>query len=140
MFLHHALHWNQMYNFSFSHDNKLWTILVIKHVWNHFVKMFQYKQLNFFCMIGHMAHLLWSILQLIQNLKAFGEGLNNKKHVHILWLFLALVKSPLHMQKDLHNTMKWFQIHRMITSWLNKHSVEKLYLYHLNVICDTFSK
>jgi hypothetical protein len=41
-------------------------------------------------MIGHMAHFLWSILELIQNLK-FGEGLNNKKHIHILWLFLAHV-------------------------------------------------
>jgi len=40
-------------------------------------------------MIGHMAHFLWNILKLIQNLKAFGEGLNNKKHGHILWLFLT---------------------------------------------------
>jgi hypothetical protein len=34
--LHHALLSNKMYNFSFSHDDKLWTILVIKHVWNDF--------------------------------------------------------------------------------------------------------
>jgi hypothetical protein len=38
-----------------------------------------------------MAHFLCSILNLIQNLKAFGEGLNNKKHIHILWSFLTLV-------------------------------------------------
>jgi hypothetical protein len=40
-------------------------------------------------MIEHMAHFLWSILELIQNLKTFGEGLNNKIHIHILWLFLT---------------------------------------------------
>jgi len=40
-------------------------------------------------MIGHMAHFLWNILKLIQNLKAFGEGLDNKKHGHISWLFLT---------------------------------------------------
>jgi hypothetical protein len=40
-----------------------------------------------------MAHFLWSILKFIQNLKAFNEGLNNKKYVHILWLFLAHVNN-----------------------------------------------
>ncbi len=38
--------------------------------------------------------------------------------------------SPLHMQKDLHNTMKWFQIHRMGISWVNEHNVENsIYIY-----------
>jgi hypothetical protein len=48
------------------------------------VKRFQYKHVKIFSMIGHMAHFLWSVLELIQNLKAFGEGLNNKKYIHIL--------------------------------------------------------
>jgi hypothetical protein len=42
-------------------------------------------------MIEHMAHFLWSILELIPNLKAFGEGWNNKEHVHVLWMFITLV-------------------------------------------------
>jgi hypothetical protein len=44
-------------------------------------------------MIRHMAHFLWSILEFIQNLKVFGEGLNNKKYFHMLWLFLAQVNN-----------------------------------------------
>jgi uncharacterized membrane protein len=58
-------------------------------------------------MIGHMAHFLWSILELIQNLKAFGEGLNNKKHVHILWLFLTHVNKSFAYAKgpSQHNEM-----------------------------------
>jgi hypothetical protein len=31
------------------------------------------------------------MLELIPNLKIFGEGLNNKKHVHILWMLITLV-------------------------------------------------
>jgi hypothetical protein len=42
-------------------------------------------------MIGQMAHFLWNILEFLQNLKEFGEGLNNKKHIHILCMYLTLV-------------------------------------------------
>jgi hypothetical protein len=32
MFLHQALHYNQMYNYIFNHDHKLWIILIIKDI------------------------------------------------------------------------------------------------------------
>jgi hypothetical protein len=39
-------------------------------------------------------------------MKAFGEGLNNKKHIHILWLFLALVNKSFAYAKGPSYTMK----------------------------------
>jgi hypothetical protein len=37
--------------------------------------------------------------------------------------------------------MKWLQIHRMITSWVNEHNVKNgIFISNLNIICDTFSK
>jgi hypothetical protein len=50
-------------------------------------------------MIGHMAHFLWSILEFKQNLKAFGEGLNNKKHGHILWMLLTPINKSFAYEK-----------------------------------------
>ncbi len=72
-----------------------------------FVKRCEYKNVIFKKMIGHMAHFLWNILKLIQNLKTFGEGLNKQKHVHILFMFLALVNKSFAYAKgpSQHNQM-----------------------------------
>jgi len=58
-------------------------------------------------MIGHMAHFLWSILEFKQNLKAFDEGLNNKKHGHILWMLLTPINKSFAYEKgpSQHNEM-----------------------------------
>jgi hypothetical protein len=79
IFLHQA-YINLTYNFVFNHDHKFWFILIIKNVIKSQYRIIT-KFKKEFWMVQHMWPFLWSILEPTTNLKTFGGGLNNKKHI-----------------------------------------------------------
>jgi hypothetical protein len=118
-----------MYNFLFSHDDKLWIILVIKHVWNHFNQSCKNVSIQACKNIFEWLDTWPTSCEVYYNSYKIWKHLVNvwiTKNMYIFYgCFQHLSTSPLHMQKDFHNIMKWFQIHRMITSWVNEHNVKK---------------
>jgi hypothetical protein len=51
------------------------------------VRRFQYKHVKIFLNDWTQHPFLVNFIRAHINLKAFGEGLNEKNHIHILWLF-----------------------------------------------------
>jgi len=70
-----------MYNFFSIHDHKFWTILMIKDV----QKIKFTTSIQNICIYKdqHILLFLSNVLKSTINLRTFGEGLNNKTHVHI---------------------------------------------------------
>jgi hypothetical protein len=84
---------------------------------------------------------LWSILELIINLRTFDEGLSNKKHVQILeCLKKTSPTNVLCMTKYSNNIVKWLQIHRSPISWAPKHNYKLWINNSLNTINGDFPK
>jgi hypothetical protein len=78
MFLHQALDYNQIYNFTLDHDYKFKIIIMFKNVWVSKSKSV-YVFLFFEC-FEHMDPILWNTLKFTKKLKWFGEILIRKKN------------------------------------------------------------
>jgi hypothetical protein len=72
-FLHQALHYSQIYNFTLNHDYKFKIIIAFKDIWILKSKIL-YVFLFFEC-FEHMNPFLWSILKFTKKLKQFGKHL-----------------------------------------------------------------
>jgi hypothetical protein len=77
-FLHQALDYSQIYNFTLDHDYKFKIIIVFKNVWVSKSKSV-YVFLFFEC-FEHMDPILWNTLKSTKKLKWFGELLIRKKN------------------------------------------------------------
>jgi hypothetical protein len=76
-FLHQALHYNQIYNFTLNHDYKFKTIIVFTDI-----RILKSKRVYVFLLFEcfeHMDPFLWNILKFTKKLKQFGEHLINEK-------------------------------------------------------------
>jgi len=74
-FLHQALHYSQMYNFTLNHDYKFKT--------RKSKMTFEYynlKRYMYFECFKHMEPFLWNILKFTKKLKQFGEHLIKEKY------------------------------------------------------------
>ncbi len=68
--------YSQIYNFTFNHNYKFKTIIVLKYVWVS--KSKRIYVFLFFELSKHMDPFLWNILKLKKNLKWFGKHLIRK--------------------------------------------------------------
>jgi hypothetical protein len=73
MFLHQALDYNQIYNFTLDYYYKFKIIIMFKDVWVS--KSKKVDVFLFFECFEHMDHFLWNILKSTKKLKWFGEHL-----------------------------------------------------------------
>jgi hypothetical protein len=64
----------------------------------------------------------------------FGGGLNNKKHVQFFKCWKNILSTSALCINDYNKILKWFQIHGILNSWLNKHDSTKLIIISLNTI------
>jgi hypothetical protein len=80
-FLHQALHYSQIYNFTFNHDYKFKTIIVFKDI--RILKSKRVYVFLFFECFEHMDPFLCNILKFTKKLKTFGEHLIKEKN---FWL------------------------------------------------------
>jgi len=77
IFLHQALNYSQIYNFTLDHDYKFKIIIVLKDAWiSKFQSVYLFYFIEFF---EQMDPFLWSILKFTKKLKWFGEHLIRKK-------------------------------------------------------------
>ncbi len=92
LFLHQALHYNQIYNFTLKHDYKFKTIIMFKDVW---ISNFKRYMFFFFECFEHMDPFLWNILKFTKiemiwwTFDNEEKNLKQKRHLFacISWVF-----------------------------------------------------
>jgi hypothetical protein len=89
MFLHQALHYNQIYNFTLNHDYKFKTIIVFKDIW--ILKSKRVYVFLFFECFEQMDPFLWNILKFTKKIETIWSTFDKGK-----W-FLVQKKPLVHM-------------------------------------------